>query len=560
MVALRGVLIVLEVPTTTSRVRWTDPLLTLFVAVASAKITHGQLGRMKVKLGDETLYLAAGLHPDAAHPIAQSSPLYGLWYRALSVFEPEPHRLYLLNWFLLTATLPVLLFALARRSGAPRWASVLASIAWAVSGAALVWPSGSKLATVILAVGALGATWVPSRFARWTIAAVSLVAAAGIRPELAPAAALVSLGVAVWGLSAARVRRRRLLGAALVTAVALGSAVVLPSPFTDNRTLSAFEQHYALNVAAAQDARGAPDPVDPWTDAERATKPAFGDAGSIAEAALENPSAFAWHVGQNVLKLPAAAASVAGPSRRLGGALHALSYALLGALSLAGVIGGARVLLRRAPGRRRARAWGPIAVSVAVAGAASVLTIHPREHYLVAPLFFLFVLAATAAANVRAPDMLTRRPTLRTAALRTAALPVALALAAFVVAPSAWLAAPPKAKVRKHTVQRTIGTLKTLGLSGPVRMLEARLGHATYAGLPFHSVDPSERTDDEHMWDFLDKRGVDVVVVDKRLRAHSRFDDDLQEDEEVARAGRHHGFDTVWVEGTEVILLVRRRS
>src|SRR5690606_9522384 len=86
---------------------WTVWIGAILVLAIALKVAIGLRGTFDVFLDDETIYL------DGAHhlgkrllPLAESSPLYPMWYRALGVFEPDPLKAYFLNWFVLTTSLP----------------------------------------------------------------------------------------------------------------------------------------------------------------------------------------------------------------------------------------------------------------------------------------------------------------------------------------------------------------------------------------------------------------------------------------------------------------------
>lgn len=535
-------------PRSAHRRRWVEALAVGLLVAVVLRVTHVLMGRVRVKLGDETLYIAAGLHPDAAHPIAQSSPLAGAFYRALSVVEPDPERLYTLGWFTLTAALPILLYVLARRSGAPLWSAMFVSLGWSLSGASFVWPSVSKIATVVLALGAIASTFARARFVRWLIAAMTLVVAASARPELAPFAFALACGVLLWGLATRRGERPSFASGA-TAAFALSTLVsAMPGTFSDNRSFSAFEQHYALNVSEAQRAAGE-DPIDPWNDSDRVVRADFGDASSVHAAALANRGAFLWHVRENVRRVPTAIARVLGPYKRLGGPMRAGLLASSALVALVAALRVARALSRR--GRRFAGApsWAPLLVCVTIAAIASSVVIHPREHYFVAPLFLLAAFAASAARGVRFPAAQRVRS--------AGALVPLVAAASLLLAPTTAYPSP-RNDARSAVLKSTAATVRGLGLRGPVTVLEGKLGHATLAGLPFRAVYPSERESGQDLWSFLDSRGVEVVILDAELRAHPEFVDELAEDEDVEEAGHARGFDAVWVEGTDVLVLVRR--
>lgn len=517
------------------------------VAAVSLGVSFDALRRLDVRFGDETIYLAAGLSPSTAEPIAKSSALYAEFYRALSFVEPDPARLYYASWLILTAALPLLLFALARRAGAPTWAATAAAFVWATSGAVLVWPFVSKFATLVLALGALAALHLRARFASRGALVAAFLLAGYARPELVtPAWAGAALYVA-WALGTARAAPRRLVGAAAIAALALVLGARYGTPFVANRSYEAFEQHYALNVADAREAVDAtPEDdgasADPWNAPDAVTREAFGGAESVLGALRANPRAVLWHMKQNARNLPGAAATVLRPLTDGTGPLRPLALACLFALTL-----GAATSFLRARGSHppRARAFTPLVAAVGLSALAATLVIYPREHYLV-PLGLLALARLAAACEALA---LPRRYDARAA--------TGLALVGlFAVAPATQRALAPAEGPSALEGQATIKALGALDLPDGAKILEADIGRGTYVAKGTVSLGPWEKAEGEPLFAFLDEHEVDVVVVDDRLRNDPRFADALA-DEGVASRAAEAGYDVVPVPHTTVTLLVR---
>ncbi|APR78638.1 Hypothetical protein A7982_03985 [Minicystis rosea] len=274
----------------------------LVVLAIAAKAILGRVGTFDLGFDDECymLWIGSGL-PMRSLPAADYSVLYMVWYRVLAALEPDPARLYTFNWVVLQLGLAALLYALSRRSGAPRLTAGLVTIAWSLSRAVTVWPFAVYFSTAILALAAVATTFTKDGLIAATMLAIATVAASFVRPELAVPGMPLAAIVIVWSLSLAlRSRRPRALGAAIAVAATIAVLVrIFGSPLGGGRSYFAFEQHYALNRVQADGLD-----VDPWSAHEPIITATFPHARSIGGAARENPSAFAWHVERNARLLP----------------------------------------------------------------------------------------------------------------------------------------------------------------------------------------------------------------------------------------------------------------
>jgi len=481
--------------------RWPELVVTALVLALVLKTTIGALGAADLSFDDETLYLDAS-RPEAAGrwlPLADSSPLYPLWYRALSAFAPDPVNLDYFNWLTLTAALPILLYALALRSGASLVAAATVSVAWSLSHTVWTWPFVSKFATLILATGALAATFAEDRRIATAIASVVLSAAAYARAELTALALLFSGICFVWGLHDALKRKRP--RAALVAAVipALTSVTLrfkFGDPTAGGRAFFAFAQHYALNVVHSKHLT-----IDPWTNWDKLARPAFPTAQTIFEAARENPSAFLWHIGRNAIRFPEEVVELLDPLPYLPTVLAWVMSAALYAVIILGVVG--LHASRRHPDLRLSR-WLPLLVIVAIATAGSVLLIQPREHYIL-PLCFL-ALAALAGLGTRAvPASIASKLSSRASRLRLQ-LSLCAALTLLLLALPTWCpdAAPAllSEKGPRHPDvlegRATVQAIRALALGGRVVILESDHSRGVYANLDFVRVAQWDKQEPSH--------------------------------------------------------------
>jgi len=538
-----------------------ETIVFLLVALVSLKTTHGLLGTFDLGLDDETVYLDGARWLGVHHlPIAESSPLYPMWYRLLSFVEPDRLRLYFLNWYVLTASLPVVLYALARRSGAPLAAAAAISVAWSVSATGLTWPFVTKFAALVLAVGALAATYARDPRTAAAISSITLSMASYARPELSMFAFALGGIVALWGIASVIARRNSSWHArrpgAVAALLAVTTAALLRLRFGDtgtgNRAYFAFGQHYALNVIEDKQL-----PIDPWTNWYGIAKEAFPTASTVVGAAKENPNAFQWHITRNLATLPTTVVELFRPLFYVPVPLRQLT---IHAFDLALVLGIVGLLFFRARRFSHIHRWLPLLAIVGASTLASSLIVYPRQHYVL-PFCFLSI-AALASCAGRIRDALAPITCVRRWQLGLHALLVA-ALAAFLVAvPSALPGALPSLlPVRAAVVGiqenvLTIETLRRLRLTGRIVILESDHSRAVYTDYEYVRVAQWEKS--SGFWDFVHARGINVIVLNDRLRTDTRFMHDPEFEAFVERRGPLEDFVDIPIAGTRAVLMVRR--
>lgn len=532
------------------------------MVLVSLKTTDGLRGTFDVGLDDETVYLDGarylGIH---VLPIAESSPLYPAWYRLLSVFQPDRLQLYFLNWFVLTAALPIALYALARRSGATLAAAAAIAAAWSVSSSAMTWPFVTKFTALLLAVGAFAATFARDRRIAALIGSVTLSLAAYARAELTMFAHAYAAIVATWGLASflrrSRPWRMRWPGLAVALA-AIATAALLRLRFGDtgtwNRAYFAFAQHYALNLV--EDGRLA---IDPWTNWHTLSRPSFPHANTVLDALKENPTAFAWHVTRNVKTIPVTLDELFKPLRHVPVPVRNLATLAFDLALVAGALGFVFFRARR-PGR--VRLWLPLLVLVGASTLASSLVVYPRQHYVLP--FCAIGTAALAAGTGRIGEVMSRVAPLRWPARLGPGLVVA-ALALFLAAvpsfrtngvPSLLAAAvPPPGRWGQQNVH-TIHALRQLRLTSRLVILESDYSRGLYADYDYERVPVWEKN--APFWEFVHARGINVVVLDDRLRNDTRFAGDPEFRRFVDREGPLEDFVHMPVDGTGAVIVVRR--
>jgi hypothetical protein len=523
----------------------------LLVLAVAAKAIFGRVGAFDLGFDDECWIMDVGLKLPA-HPLPPPDygPLYAVWYRVLGAVEPDPVPLYTFNWVVLQLASIALLYLLSRRSGAPRFAAGLAAILWSLSRAVTIWPFAVYFSTTILALGALATTFTKDRLVSLTLLVMATAAASFVRPELAIPGMPLALVAIVWSVTRAlRSRRPRALGSALAVAATIAVLVgVFGTPLGGGRSYFAFQQHYAWHRVEA----GKLD-VDPMSMYEPIVTADFPHARSIGEAALENPSAFVWHLRYNTRIL----------LDRLTWFLEVDDYVPLGLkIAIAAGAGvvlalGAYALVRR--WRRlppHLRGWLPIWVPVGASFAAAALLIHPRDHYLVPFSFFaIATLASACGALTWRPGRLA--PYVRPAGFMAAGLLLALLPTYRRGALPSLLAARGTPPPTEWQGRNTVEALRALDLPGERVVFDAEFSRAVFARIPFRWVAINEK--DRPFSQFLRDNDIDVVIITPRLREDARFRDDPEFRSFIEWEGDHLGFILSQVPRADVRIAYRPR-
>jgi hypothetical protein len=395
--------------------------------------------------------------------------------------------------------------------------------------AAFVYPFPVHMATAFVALGALVGIYQRSLIGACGPIGFALLPACYVRNEfgvflLLFLTAYLARGAWAWWRTGAG---REFLLWAVPLVVAVGTcAATVGFPLPDGpRGLFAFGQHYARNIG---ETTGAGEELHNahWRDVVAAE---FGDVRTFGDAVRAKPGAVAWHVGRNLSRAPGVAVELCRPKLPLSNTARTPVYLLLLAVVAVGLVGAARRVLAggwRGPEGQPLRAV-LLATAVAVAvSAASVVLVYPREHYLVLPLFFVFVLATAGLPAPRWPVAFGA-----VTCVKQAAVGCAVGLLLLLAAPTAahgvtileplvrkkW--APPSLRWRETAV-----FLRSL----PLRPGTGVLAHDPAIPVVVVWIDPPVRVvphdlKNEGFREFVSRCDVGIVLLDERLQADERF-------------------------------------
>ncbi len=233
------------------------------------------------------------------------SPLYNLWYHLLYRFGTQDRiELYYLNFRLLGALLPALFFLVLRRYRVAFWAAFALAI-YTVS-TRLSWVIDTRVTSFALLLVFLGAwllSFLPSGWPRMAVGALGMVVLAYARPEYLMAAGILGAFAILLGVSAWRRKEKAPSLSTVAVLVGIGLLAVTAwwlwgPPAGKGRSMYAFGQHFAYTrwYCLKQPKRGIS-----WEDEIRAD---FGQAETIWQALVRNPSAFGSHVWCNLKTFP----------------------------------------------------------------------------------------------------------------------------------------------------------------------------------------------------------------------------------------------------------------
>src|ERR1700752_1941019 len=372
-----------------------DVFIVSALLIAGWKYISGIRGIVDISLDDETVYLTQGigfLH--FALPLADSAPLYAMWYSLLARVSPDSVALYYLNFRMVTVLPSVLLYILLLRYRVSLPTSAFAAFFLLIPSANFpVWPKVNHFALMVILVFLILAAIPKSWALGFAIVAFGCLAAAYVRPEMYYIFGLcfaVSAGLFLF-------RERTLLNATAlaslaVIAVAVGMYVGYPLS-ASQRSFTAFGQHFSLNWQGWTNNTS----LSPWTDWQQIVEMNFWHVSGIGQALLNNPAVFLRHVATNAINLAdmfvstfAVHAVVFLPFRMR----YVEAYIILG-LSIGWLLVRRKTILpRMRVAMRNERRFLLYACAICSIFLVTCLVIYPRTHYMLILGTLLLAVAA----------------------------------------------------------------------------------------------------------------------------------------------------------------------
>jgi hypothetical protein len=571
-------------------------MLLLAVVLCAAKYVHSIEAIQDLRVAsDETVYLRHGIRLRQLGVLDASwSPLYSVWYYALSWLEPDPARLYSLNYKALVAGTTGALYLLVRALGAYPILAAATSIGYLVSNVPMAHPHVGLFALLVMLLTLAAAVRLVSPGSAHLAAGVGISALVFVRPEYVASLVLFPLWVAFSSLRGFdRPRGRDRVRLIAVPGVLVLLLLVFGNPVTGSKQWLTFCGSYLFTHP---ELIPGPGPTAFPYNCLAVVPAIFGGADSLPSAVLRNAPALLEHVWLNIKAYAQLAAVLpfVTPMPFLSAGVQSLAaYLELALLAVAALplLAARRGSLRGALPKR----FLALASMLCVSSALAALLYYPRSHYLIAqPVLLMACFSGLLAAA-------TKDNAIAHAGPRGAAL---CGLLLFLLTPShasGWSLRSLAGKGRGHAdlggrarvLERRFDAAfpsrsllvqywlarpfsapsQQIENYRPVTLLEDRRTLAALRSLTIRSrvnlLSPGDYTaylPDNYryvpwmMWlgqptlRFFDDHPIDVIVVDRIVRADYAH---LSEWRALMEAPGEHGFAKVEVPGTQNLLLVR---
>ncbi len=471
---------------------------------------------INIELFDETGDLWTALRRPLWDYPSGYGPLYHLWYRLLSLFEPDPLHLYYLSYRLVAVGLPVALYWALRRARVVPWVALGAALLVLLSRMHVtLWPRITVFAGLVLCV-TLGLVWGRDDRHSWLYAlryAWVYFWVAYVRPSYA-LLVVFFLGVAFLlgrrdGFRGWHPREGWYWLPALIPLVLWGI------PYDSDRFALAFQQHFVVRRAEMGD------PIDdPWFDSPEKFAKYFKEARTFWDAFWERPDLVWAHIQMNLQDLPSSIQdfwdfpwplrlrmALRGRYRQVLGGLGFLLLFLLPVKVLVPRwfdIEGWRI--------RALQMAGPLAALFTVGFA--VVTIYPQHHYLYMAFLVLFLLGA----------LVVSPPIPKFPVRKSEEIGLLLFTGLFLVLAwglwarydlTHWVPLPKDPTFRVQTVARTVRALPwRQPLPSRVSVLGAPGEWDVYFGPSFWSVDDTfDNQKNRNLEDFLKAEDVGLILL-----------------------------------------------
>ena len=273
--------------------------------------------------------------------------------------------------------------------------------------------------------------------------------------------------------------------------------------------------------------------MHPWVDWQVIFTQNFGDAHGMLDVVRNNPHMFFKHVGANIIGL--------GKNLGMFFPVHLFGdkIAKVGIVAVVVWLFIARREAVRASYRQHRTLLFIVALFL-IAGLISIVTMYPRPHYFVYPVFLLTAtLALLLTGRSGQPEQ------------RGVGYALLLSCLILAVTPSPYITQGDEAQ--NNT--RTIRMVQNLHITSPVRILEAEGGFDIYMGNNFQRIGEAEK--DRGFKEFLDARDINMVVVTDLLATDLRFRNDVAW-QSFLTSSQDFGFTQYPVPGSKTRVFVRK--
>ncbi len=279
-----------------SVIKKSDYFYLAIVVAACIKVTFESYSFVQLNLADESYYLFKGIDFNF-NLFFQDGFVYFLWLKILSLICPDPLMLYSFNYALLVSICPVLIYVFSRLVGQKPFLSALFAIFLLVTTLNVnTWPYVTRFAAALIILTMIAIFSLNSKRGKYLAALGGQFLLVYVRPEflLSFVIFLLSSGgyLFVKFIRTSQKKWGFLMGLPIVL---LLFVTVIKNPSSNQRSIMAFGQHYAVNLQKRDNLK-----LNPWTSWKRIMKEKFGTNDSLLKAVKNNPAELFSHVKTNI--------------------------------------------------------------------------------------------------------------------------------------------------------------------------------------------------------------------------------------------------------------------
>jgi len=491
-------------------------LFIVFILLMSGwKYTYAIDNIIDIGMADESNYLWGGAEirngEFTTGTVADSAPLYTIWYYLLSLWRPDRIALYYFNYKVLAVLLPVLLYILLRRYELSIISSVTVSFFFMISCANLwVWPKVSHFSAVIVLSSFILASCAKSFATRAGVICIGGLLSSYVRPEMFLAFTLLST-IFIIAVFVEFKKHRSIKVIIFLAGIIMLTGFMIRIfgwPARGNRAFVAFGQHFSLNWVHWTGNQN----ISPWNNWRDIIDRNFGNIHNMSQALINNPNLFFKHMASNIMSIPKSLKIFLYHTN----VIMPVNFREAGAYLLLGIIV-LYILLKRnrliPTLKSRITENSDLLLFFScylMVGFVSVLFFYPRHHYLIIPGMLIIVMAAIfLAGRKRDHEFRDYKHLLLLGALVIAVTPSSLGLSGTATG--------------KPNLE-TIKFIRSLSIDQNVNLLEANGGFHIYLGDNFSRVAPVDK--ESGFNDFIERRQIKAIVLTDGLMNDTRFKDD----------------------------------
>lgn len=491
----------------------TDGWTLLILLLVGLKFTYGLEQALDITLYDESTYLWQGATLpsrgfDQAKYDLLYAPLYTLWYYLLSLLATTRIDLYYLNYQLMTILPSCLIYLLLRSLSRSVLLSVVVSWLFLTSTVSLeTVPKVSHFALLLMLMVLVITSHLQSSLVATLVAANGALLISYTRPEYFLTFLLLSLLLVTRLVFEYRqlktIDQLTLVKFTLSVIFAILLFLSFGSPLGGDRSIWAFQQHFAVNWVSWTDNRE----LNPWFDAYHIFSLNFGEAKSIWQALLNNPGAFLKHLSYNAYYLGTALSDVWFSPLLFAKDTVSKTVAVLFVISLS-VFYRARIYRHILKYK-----WFLIlSSSYLLSALVAIILIYPRVHYLLIPGVLIAIIAI-----ILLTDSVLEKPP-----MTWQLLPYML-VAMLMFTPSPFIK---NLGTPAHANLEVIRFMTALNIQKPINMLEIQGGYCYYLSNNCQWVTVFEK--DVNFKQFLANKQINMILVTAALNSDTKFRDDQE--------------------------------